>query len=49
MKIVLNDTNKLNVQLEIIMTGTKIAAFHQITADCDDLAACSKLVLPKFV
>ena len=27
------------------MTGTKIAACHQIMVDCDDLAVCSKLVL----
>ena len=27
------------------MTGTKNAACHQLIADCDDLAVCSKLVL----
>ena len=27
------------------MTGTQIAACHQIMADFDDLAVCSKLVL----
>ena len=49
MKIVLNETNNLKVRLEIFMTGTEIAAFHRITADCDDLAACPKLVLPKIM
>ena len=29
------------------MTGTKTSAFHQIMADCDDLAICSKMV-PNF-
>ena len=27
------------------MNGTKIAACHQVMADCDDLAVCSKFVL----
>ena len=49
MKIVLDDTNNLKVPLDIFTTGTKIAACHQITADCDDLAACPKLVSPIFV
>ena len=44
----LDDTDNLKVRLEIFMTGTKVAVCHQITADCDDLATCSKLLLPKF-
>ena len=45
MEIVLIDTKSTKVRIEILMTGTKIAACHQIKADCDDLAVCSKLVL----
>ena len=45
MEIVLIDTKNPKVRVEILMTGTKIAACHQIMADCDDLAVCSKLVL----
>ena len=45
MEIVLIDSKNPKVRIEILMTGTKMAACHQITADCDDLAACSKLVL----
>ena len=43
MKIVLIDTKNPNVEIEILMTGTKLAACHQKMADCDDLAVCSKL------
>ena len=39
------DTKNPKVRIEILMTGTKIAACHQKMADCDDLAVCSKLVL----
>ena len=45
MELVLIDTKSLKVRIEILMTGTKIKACHQIMADCDDLAVCSKLVL----
>ena len=45
MESVLIDTKSPKVRIEIVMTGTKIAACHQKTADCDDLAVCSKLVL----
>ena len=45
MKIVLIDTKNPKVRIEILMTGTKIAACHQIMADSDDLAVRSKLVL----
>ena len=45
MEIVLIDTKNLKVRIEILITGTKIAACHQIMAECDDLAVCSKLVL----
>ena len=31
-------TKNPKVRIEILMTGTKIAACHQIMADCDDLA-----------
>ena len=43
MGIVLNDTKNPEVRIEILMNGTKLAACHQRTADCDDLAVCSKL------
>ena len=43
--MVLVTKNPTKVRLEILMTGTKIAAIHQIMADCDDLAVCLKLVL----
>ena len=45
MELVLIDTKSPKVRIEILMTGTKIKACHQIMADCDDLAVCSKLVL----
>ena len=45
MEIVLIDTNEPILRIEILMTGTKLAACHQIMADWDDLAVCSKLVL----
>ena len=45
MEIVLIDTKNPKVRMEILMTGTKIAACHQKMTDCDDLAVCSKLVL----
>ena len=45
MELVLIDTKSLKVRIEILMTGTKTKACHQIMADCDDLAVCSKLVL----
>ena len=45
MELVLIDTKSPKVQTEILMTGTKIKACHQIMADCDDLAVYSKLVL----
>ena len=45
MEIVLVDTKNPKVRTEIVITGTKIAACHQIMAECDDLAVCSKLVL----
>ena len=45
MENVLIDTKNPKVQIEILMSGTKIAACNQILADCDDLAVCSKLVL----
>ena len=45
MEIVLIDTKNPKVRIEILMTGTKIAACHQKLADCDDLAVCSKLEL----
>ena len=45
MEIVLIDTNNPKVRIEILVTGTKIAACHQKMADCDDLAFCSKLDL----
>ena len=45
MEIVLIDTKNPKVRIEILMTGTKIAACHQIMADCNDLGVCSKLVL----
>ena len=45
MEIVLIDTKNPKVRIEIVITGTKIAACHQIMTDCDDLAVCSKLVL----
>ena len=43
MEIVLTDTKNPKVRIEMLMTGTKLAACHEITADCDDLAVCSKL------
>ena len=43
MEIVLIDTNSPKVEIEILTTGTKIAACHQTMADRDDLAVCSKL------
>ena len=39
------DTKNPKERITILMTGTKIAACHQKTADCDDRAVCSKLVL----
>ena len=45
MELVLIDTKSPKVRIEMLMTGTKIAACHQIMADCDDLAVYSKLVL----
>ena len=39
------DTKNPKVRIKILMTGTKIAACHQIMADCDDLAVCSELAL----
>ena len=45
MEIVLIDTKNPKVRIEILMTGTKIAACHQRMADCDDQTVCSKLVL----
>ena len=45
MEIVFIDSKSPKVRIEILMTGTKIEACHQIMADCDDLAVCSKLVL----
>ena len=45
MEFVLIDTKSPKVRIEILMTGTKIKACHQIMADCDDLSVCSKLVL----
>ena len=39
MELVLIDTKSPKVRIEILMTGTKIKACHQIMADC------SKLVL----
>ena len=41
------DTKNPKVRKEILMTGAKIAAYHQTMTDCDDLAVCSKLV-PNF-
>ena len=43
MESVLIDTKSPKVEIEILMTGNKIAACHQIMADCDDLAVCSKI------
>ena len=43
MEIVLIDTKKPKVRIEILMTGTKIAACQQKMADCDNLAVYSKL------
>ena len=45
MELVLIDTKSPKVRIEILMTGTKIKACHQIMADCDDLAVCSEQVL----
>ena len=45
MEIVSIDTKSPKVRIETLMTGAKIAECHQIMADCDDLAVCSKLVL----
>ena len=44
MELVLIDTKSPKVRIEILMAGTKIKACHQIMADFDDLAVCSKLV-----
>ena len=43
MEIVLIETKNPKVRIEILVTGTKIAACHQKMADCDDLSVCSKL------
>ena len=43
MEIVLIDTKNPKVRIEILITGTKIAACHEKMADCDDLAVCSNL------
>ena len=45
MEFVLIDTKNPKVRIEILKIGAKSAACHQIMADCDDLAVCSKLVL----
>ena len=45
MELVLIDTKSPKVRIEILMTGTQIKACHQIMADYEDLAVCSKLVL----
>ena len=45
MEIVLIDTKSPKVRIEILMTGSKIAACNQKMADSDDMAVCSKLVL----
>ena len=45
MDFVLIDTKSPKLRIEILKTGTKIKACHQIMTDCDDLAVCSKLVL----
>ena len=45
MEVVLIDTKNTKVRIEILKTGTKIAASHQRMADCDGLVVCSKLVL----
>ena len=45
MEVVLIDTKTPKVRIEKLTTGTEIKACHQIMADCDDLAVCSKLVL----
>ena len=42
---ILIDTKNYTVRIEILMTGTKIAACQQKMADCNDLAVCLKLVL----
>ena len=44
-EIVLIDTKSPKVRIEVLMTGTKIKACHQIMADSDDLTVSSKLVL----
>ena len=44
MEIVLIDTKSPKVRIEILMTGTKIAACNQKMADCDGPAVCSNLV-----
>ena len=43
MEIVIIDTKNPKVRIEILITGTKIAACHQKMADCDNLAVRSKL------
>ena len=43
MEIVWIDTKSHKVRIEILMTGTKIAACHQKMVDCDNLTVCSKL------
>ena len=45
MELVSIDTKGPKVRIEILMTGTKNKACHQIKADCNDLAVCRKLVL----
>ena len=42
MEIVLIHTKNPKVRIEIFMTGTKIAACHQIMTDCDVVAALIK-------
>ena len=38
MDIVLIDTKNPKVRIEILITGTKVAACHQIMADCYDMS-----------
>ena len=45
MELNLIGTKSPKVRIEILMTVTKIEACHQIVADSDNLAVCSKLVL----
>ena len=44
MEIISIDTKNPKVRIEILMTGTKSAACHQIMADCDDLAVYSMVL-----